>query len=185
MSEKILVPKKISIKNKPYGRNDQLFISVEAENTLQIPISFKTFVTKELCMIILEFLKQQKVMRCIFENENLICVTNRCPESKTLIRQSENLAPFDGIPVGATFYSTHYQDTLYCYVKVCDLTLTGYVSMSWVEQVVRAIAEKEFLIFQIKEDKKGRPDFRNILQGRIPPAIACNKTLPHVAYYGQ
>ena len=70
MSEKILVPKKVSIKNKPYGRNDQLFISVEAQNTLQISISFKTFVTKELCMIIHEFLKQQKVMRCIFENEN-------------------------------------------------------------------------------------------------------------------
>ena len=183
MSEKILVPKRVSVKTKPNGGVDQLFITVQAENTLQFLTDFSAYVTRELCMIILEFLEQQKYMQCVFEDDKLICVKDRLNSSKKYHDLTKNSSPFPGIPIGATFYSTRSNINLFAYIKVGEKTLTGYVSTTWVYNVINALVDKLELIFQVEDDKKGRENFKSIVEGQIPPLFSSASSLAHVAYF--
>ena len=164
---------------------EELFISVEAENMSEFYQHFSCFVTRELLVIILEFLERQQKMRCIFDGDNLISINNRLPKRVIPMDQSQIASGFEGVPIGATLYCTRFRENLFAYVRIGDWTLTGYTSLDWVDCVVEGILTKKKLIFHVEEDKKGRETFKTILDGKTPPGISTDTTLPHIAYFNQ
>ena len=156
MTEKLLLPKKVNIKTKPYGSGEELFMMIQAETLTDETLKFSTFVTKELCIIILQFLERGKFMKCLFDGDKLICVNNKLTKILKPVGQSQILSGLEGVPVGATFYATNSRNSLYAFIRVSDLTLTGKVSSEWAEFVVEGIVDRLKLIFIVEDDKKDR-----------------------------
>ena len=124
-------------------------------------------------------------MHCIFDGDNLICIKNRLPKRILAVDQSQISSGFEGIPIGATLYSTRFRENFFAYVRVGDWTLSGYTSLYWVKGAIEGILTKKRLIFNVEEDKKGRETFKTILDGKTPPGISTDTTLPHIAYFNQ
>ena len=184
MSETILVPKKLSIRMKPYGSGEQLWVNCEAETLFGFTKVFSTFVTNELCEILMEFLEREKFMRCRFDEEKLISINNRLEITNKPLKPSQSFAGFEGVPLGLTLYATRNRENLYTYVKVGEMCLNGYVSVNWCSDIIKSMINKDRIIFSVADDKKERENFKTLLDGMSTLQIAENTELPHVAYYG-
>ena len=177
MEEKRIIPQKISIKTKPQGQRNQLFITVDSDEQ-----NFSAFVTRELCSIIIGFLEKQEAMICDFDGERLICVKNRMLTESKQSSVSNLIPDYEAIPLGLTLYSTRLGINFYAYLRIGKLSLAGFVSSVWVDRVVDAILTQSPLLFRTEEDK--RPNVLKLTSGVLPISSASAK-LDHIAYFNQ
>ena len=175
MFEKILFPGKITLKSRLLGNENRLFISMDSQEE-----KISTFITRELCSVILGFLEKQEPMICDFENDQLICVKNRY-NYQSFDRKNDLIPEFQAIPQFLTLYSTRTKENFYAYLRVDKLTLAGFVTKSWVELVIDAILTKSPLLFKTEDDP--RDDFRKLTSNVLPVAVPTE--IPAVAYFKQ
>ena len=174
MLEKIFLPEKITIKSRPHGYNNQLFLTMDYGEE-----KISSFVTRELCSVILGFLEKQEPMNCEFKNGQLICVKNRiiCDSQKF----SDLIPDFQATPFSLTLYSTRTKVNLYAYLRVEKLTLAGFVDQAWVMRVVDGIVTRSPLLFKTEDDP--RENIRKLTSNVLPVAVV---TEPQpIAYYKQ
>ena len=175
MQERKIIPNKITIKSKPHGQRNQLFVAIEHDSE-----KFSAFVTKDLCEIILGFLEKQEPMICDFEEGNLIRIKN-CIEMEIKNYISDALPDFEGIPSVATFYSTRLKKNFYSYVQVEKTCLVGFMSFEATKKVVSSILANSLIQFKTEDDP--RDNFRKLSQNFVP--IDSDVTPAHIAYFVQ
>ena len=175
MFEKKLFPGKITLKSRLLGNENRLFISMDSQEE-----KVSSFITRELCSVILGFVEKQEPMICDFENDRLICVKNRY-DYHSFVPKNDLIPEFQAIPQFLTLYSTRTKENFYAYLRVDKLTLAGFVTKSWVELVIDAILTKTPLLFKTEDDP--RDDFRKLTSNVLPVAVPTE--IQSVAYFKQ
>ena len=175
-----LIPKKVILKIKPHLFGGTLYLKGVFETEKGDHKNLEGFVTNELALVVLSHLQREIAMKTIFEEKNIISVKGEADFSEKEFTKTENHFRLSGIPDYATFYKSKTHLSTYLHIK--DKTLTGWVSLKWVEKVLNAMLENHFLTFKVKKDYCDRENFLNLAETFTVPEI-CKSSVPsRIAY---
>ena len=164
-----LIPRKVTLKIKPHLFGGTLYIKGVFETERGDHKNLEGFVTHELAMAILAYLQQEKPMKTNFFENTIISVKGVPDDSEKVFTKTEDHFEFSGIPDYATFYKSKHHLSIYLHIR--DKTLTGWVSLKWVERVLGAMLENQFLVFKVKKDYVDRENFLNLAETFALPSL--------------
>ena len=175
-----LIPRKINLKIKPHLFGGTLYLKGVFETEKGDHKNLEGFVTNEVALVILSHLQREITTKIIFDEKNIISVKGNADFSEKEFKKTENHLNFTGIPDYATFYKSKTHLSTYLHIK--DKTLTGWVSLKWVEKILTAMLENHFLIFKVKKDYCDRENYLNLAETFTVPEI-CKSSVPSKIAY--
>ena len=175
-----LIPRKINLKIKPHLFGGTLYLKGVFETEKGDHKNLEGFVTNEVALVVLSHLQREIAMKTIFEEKNIISVTGDTDFSEKEFIKTEDHFKLSGIPDYATFYKSKTHLSTYLHIK--DKTLTGWVSLKWVEKILNAMLDNHFLIFKVKKDYCDRENFLNLVETFTVPEI-CKSSVPSKIAY--
>ena len=175
-----LIPRKINLKIKPHLFGGTLYLKGVFETEKGDHKNLEGFVTHELAMAILAYLQQEKPMRTSVIENTIISVEKALESSENSFKKIEKYFEFSGIPDYATFYKSKTHISVYLHIR--EKTLTGWVSLTWIERVLGAMLENQFLVFKVKKDYCDRENFLNLAETFTVPELCTSSEPSKIAH---
>ena len=175
-----LIPRKINLKIKPHLFGGTLYLKGVFETEKGDHKNLEGFVTHELAIAILAYLQQEKPMRTSVTENTIISVEKALEYSENSFKKIEKYFEFSGIPDYATFYKSKTHISVYLHIR--EKTLTGWVSLTWIERVLGAMLENQFLVFKVKKDYCDRENFLNLAETFTVPELCTSSEPSKIAH---